>query len=176
MSAAAAESAIRAHSPAAVGLANKCKVLVLLHNEGAQTFREIAATTGLSDKQTETALRLLREEGKVIVIEERHSHQGGNIYAFNDEWVPHALPSAYQRRSPTAREKQNTARTANRRIEAVHKAVDIRVKGLPLYVRFRDRKLALLRKLLDAAGAHDRDTLLGIIADYERGAREEPAG
>lgn len=153
------------------GLANKCAVLVRLHDDGAATFRELAQATGLSDGQIETALSLLRGEGKVIVLEERHSHDGGNIYAFNDEWRPGSMPSAYQRRTPPARAQQNATRTANKRVEAVRKAVDVRVKDLPPYIRFRDRKLALLRRLLDDAGAYDRDTLLGIIADYERGAR-----
>lgn len=152
----------------------KCRVLVSLHDDGSGTWSELRDRTGLSGGQIEQALRALQREEKVIVLQERHSKDGGNIYAFNDNWNPTCgvkEGERYRRMPLEKKREQNDKRTAKSRVHAVRRLVGREVDSLPPYVRFRDRKIKTLRKLLDKVGPEDRDVLLGIINDYQRGLK-----
>lgn len=155
------------------GLTQKCMVLVALHDEGAGTWSELKERTGLNDGQITQALQALRRERKVIVLQERHSHDGGNIYGFNDTWNPTmCVPDRRWQRIPEdRRKKKNAERTGQSKVATVRKMVDREVSRLPDYIRFRDKKIATLRKIMPIVSADDRDVLCGIVADYERGSR-----
>lgn len=150
----------------------QCQVLVAIDEaeHGRATWAEVREATGLSDVSVSTALQELLRQQRIIRWAERHSRDGGDIYAINLDWNPTVVPpdDRWQRKPKETREAANDRKTGRMRVKRVQQTVEQEIATLPPYVRFVNRKLAVLRKLLDQVGAGDRDVLLGIIADYAR--------
>lgn len=158
-------------------LQNSCRVLVSLWDDGPGTNSDLSERTGLTVAQVTSAVQWLCRKRKVERKEKVTSDAGGYPYVFEalEEPVPQNRPRVVRAKSREARRYESEIYRRVGKASKQRRVLDkVPTDPLPDYVRWRDRKLALLRRLAESASADDRDILVGIINDYLRGA-ELPA-
>lgn len=138
-------------------LKHSCQVLISLWDDGPGTSAELSERTGLTPPQATSALNFLCRKQKAKRAGSAPGQGLAYIYEAREDQVKNERPR-------TVRSKSNAARE----IERARGKRSLQGEEMLGAVRFRDRKIALLRRLLDSAGCSDKDLLIGVLNDYLR--------
>lgn len=149
-------------------LKHSCQVLISLWDDGPGTSVELSKRTGLESPQVQNAVGWLCRKQKARISGQAPGKVLTYVYEAREEPVKNNRPRIVKAKSNAAREVERARRKRRLHVE------ETEALGA---VRFRDRKIALLRRLLDSASASDKDVLVGILNDYLRldGQRPENA-
>jgi predicted ArsR family transcriptional regulator len=149
-----------------------CQVLISLWVDGPGSSKEIAERIGLTTAQVMNAMNRLLRKSRARRAERRSGPGAGRgpslyyVYEAVEEPLRSERPQRVKTKSAAGRQAEADSWQRKNRQRRVLESVGS--DPLPDYVRWRDRKLALLRRLAEQASTTDRDLLVGIINDYLR--------
>ena len=134
-----------------------CRVLLVLADHGQCTADTIKLhISDMNVKQIQTALSHLCVKQKIRRVR-KESPTGQTVYEFNEDFEPDDRPKMVKTRSKLAEGMNRNARDKKGRIP----------EAVTMTLMFKDRKITLLKGMMDKVAPHERDIIHGIIKDYE---------
>ena len=140
----------------------RCQVLKVITGIDSGTADDVAKyLPDLKPSQVQKALAHLCEDDEIRTVGKRpKTNSGGlpwNIYQIRDEKIP--------RNVSKKKVYKKTGRKSHS--EELHKPVSYNKDRNILIIKYRERKIILLTRLLSRVHGHDKDLLIGCINDYK---------
>jgi len=129
-----------------------CRVLLVFADHGPMTVKEaMSHLPDLNESQVSAAAVQLAVKQKLHKKYANGKQTVPLVYEYNEEFKPPARTNYGKSQSPVSRAANSKGRVRQQ-----------------TFYRFRDKKIALIERLIAKCGGMDKDLLIGILNDYRQ--------